>query len=169
MRILRTVGAININVYKGWTGNINKKISLVRKVLGPEKTTAQAARWMVANTQAPWQRQWRWGTVETWRVPAHPKAEGPQLWLCGEYKPFASLSNKNLKSKFLHENLLILKLLHWASLVAQWLRICLPMQGTRVRALVWEDPTCRGATGPLSHNYWACASGACSPQQQRPR
>ena len=40
-----------------------------------------------------------------------------------------------------------------ASLVAQWLRICLPMQGTRVRALVWEDPTCRTATGPVSHNY----------------
>ena len=39
-----------------------------------------------------------------------------------------------------------------ASLVAQWLRICLPMQGTRVRALVWEDPTCRGAAGPVSHN-----------------
>ena len=40
-----------------------------------------------------------------------------------------------------------------ASLVAQWLRICLLMQGTRVRALVWEDPTCRGATGPVSHDY----------------
>ena len=40
-----------------------------------------------------------------------------------------------------------------ASLVAQWLRIRLPVQGTRVRALVWEDPTCRGATGPVSHNY----------------
>ena len=40
-----------------------------------------------------------------------------------------------------------------ASLVAQWLRICLPMQGTRVRALVWEDPTCPGANGPVSHNY----------------
>ncbi|KAJ8786651.1 hypothetical protein J1605_006140 [Eschrichtius robustus] len=40
-----------------------------------------------------------------------------------------------------------------ASLVAQWLRICLPMQGTWVRALVWEDPTCRGATRPVSHNY----------------
>ena len=40
-----------------------------------------------------------------------------------------------------------------ASLVAQWLRICLLMQGTRVRALVWEDPTCRGATRPMSHNY----------------
>ena len=40
-----------------------------------------------------------------------------------------------------------------ASLVAQWLRICLLMQGTRVRALVWEDPTCRRATRPVSHNY----------------
>ncbi|KAJ8797885.1 hypothetical protein J1605_017087 [Eschrichtius robustus] len=39
------------------------------------------------------------------------------------------------------------------SLVAQWLRIRLPMQGTRVRALVREDPTCRGATKPLRHNY----------------
>ena len=40
-----------------------------------------------------------------------------------------------------------------ASLVAQWLGVCLPVQRTRVRALVWEDPTCRGATGPVSHNY----------------
>ena len=39
------------------------------------------------------------------------------------------------------------------SLVAQWLRICLPMQGTRVQALVWEDPTCRRATRPVSHNF----------------
>ena len=40
-----------------------------------------------------------------------------------------------------------------ASLVAQWLRICVPMQGTWVRSLVWEDPTCRGATKPVHHNY----------------
>ena len=53
--------------------------------------------------------------------------------------------------------------------MAQWLRVCLPMQGARVRALVWEDLTCRGAAGPVSHNYWACASGACAPQQERPR
>ena len=44
-----------------------------------------------------------------------------------------------------------------ASLLVQWLRIRLPMQGTRVRALVREDPTCRGATKPVRHNYWACA------------
>ena len=40
-----------------------------------------------------------------------------------------------------------------ASLVAQWLRIRLPLQGTQVRALVWEDPTCHGATKPVHHNY----------------
>ena len=39
-----------------------------------------------------------------------------------------------------------------ASLMVQRLRIRLPMQGTQVRALVWEDPTCRGAAGPVSHN-----------------
>ena len=38
-------------------------------------------------------------------------------------------------------------------MVAQWLRIRLPMQGTQVRALVWEDPTCLGATRPVCHNY----------------
>ena len=40
-----------------------------------------------------------------------------------------------------------------ASLVAQWLRIHLPMQETWVRALVREDPTCCGATKPVRHNY----------------
>ena len=38
------------------------------------------------------------------------------------------------------------------SLVAQWLRICLPMQGTQVRSLVQEDPTCRGATKPVCYS-----------------
>ena len=51
-----------------------------------------------------------------------------------------------------------LKKMWWASLVAQWLRIRLPTQGTRVRALVQEDPICGGATKPVRHNYWACKS-----------
>ena len=29
--------------------------------------------------------------------------------------------------------------------------------GTRVRVLVREAPTCRGATKPVRHNYWTCA------------
>ena len=40
------------------------------------------------------------------------------------------------------------------SLVVQWLRIHLPTQGTWVRALVREDPTCCRATKPVCHNYW---------------
>ena len=72
-------------------------------------------------------------------------------------------------------------ILERASLVVQWLRIRLPRQGTRVRALVREDPTCRGATKPVSHNYWACAlepashncwahvPGARAPQQEEPQ
>ena len=50
--------------------------------------------------------------------------------------------------------------------MAQWLRICLLMQGTRVRALFWEDPTCRRATRPVSHNYWACAWSLCSATRE---
>ena len=41
------------------------------------------------------------------------------------------------------------------SLVVQWMEICLLMQGTRLQSLVWEDPTCLGATKPLHWNYWA--------------
>ena len=58
-----------------------------------------------------------------------------------------------------------------ASLVAQWLGIHLPRQGTWVQALIWEDPTCCGATKPVHHNHWACAIQpashnywACAPQ-----
>ena len=39
------------------------------------------------------------------------------------------------------------------SLVVQWYRICLPMQGTWVRSLVWGDFTCHRATKPEHHNY----------------
>ena len=49
------------------------------------------------------------------------------------------------------------------------------MQGTRVLALGREDPTCRGATKPMRHNYWACALEpvshnywACVPQLLKP-
>ena len=61
------------------------------------------------------------------------------------------------------------------SLVAQWLRIRLPMQGTQVRALVWENPTYHRATKPMCHNYWACTLEpvshnywACVPQVLKP-
>ena len=77
-------------------------------------------------------------------------------------------------SKFLFQNCLKHIILNWCatkqdlgffikfmlwgtSLVAQWLRIRLPIQGTQVRALVRQDPTCRGAAKPMRRNYWVCA------------
>ena len=48
---------------------------------------------------------------------------------------------------------IIQKVVMGTSLVAQWLRIHLPMQGTQVQALVQEDPTCHGATKTVCHNY----------------
>ena len=48
---------------------------------------------------------------------------------------------------------IVFKIKTRASLVVQWLRISLPMQGTQVRALVQEDPTCCRAAKPMCHNY----------------
>ena len=53
-------------------------------------------------------------------------------------------------------------------MVVQWLRIRLPMQGTQVQALVWEDATYHGATKPVRHNYWAHVPRACALQQEKP-
>ena len=39
------------------------------------------------------------------------------------------------------------------ALVEQCLRIYVPMQGTQVRSLLREDPTCRGLSKPVRHNY----------------
>ena len=52
------------------------------------------------------------------------------------------------------------------SLVAQWLRICLPVQGTLVRALVQEDPTCRGTTNKSTCPVCATTT---EPALQSPR
>ena len=42
----------------------------------------------------------------------------------------------------------------WTSPVVPWLRICLPMQGTRVCSLVRQDHTCCSPLKPVCHNYW---------------
>ena len=39
--------------------------------------------------------------------------------------------------------------------MVQWLRICLPLQGTSVWSLVWKDSACRRATKPVHHNSWS--------------
>ena len=41
-----------------------------------------------------------------------------------------------------NKTMLLKRISKGTSLVAQWLGVHLPMQGTRVRSLVWEDPKC---------------------------
>ena len=43
------------------------------------------------------------------------------------------------------------------------------MQGTQVWFLIQEDPTCRRATKPVHHNYWAHMPRAHVPQEEKPR
>ena len=45
----------------------------------------------------------------------------------------------------------------WTSLVVQWIRNHLPMEGTQVQSLVWENSAYHGAFKPVHHNYWAHA------------
>ena len=62
------------------------------------------------------------------------------------------------------------------SLVVQWIRILLPVQGTQVWSLVQEDFTCHGATKLMHHNWWRLLTlgpmshsyGACMLQLQKP-
>ena len=82
------------------------------------------------------------GPVEQYQAHQHPH-NGSSI-MRGKKEKVAERKFEEIMVKNLHLG---------ASLVAQWLRVCLPVQGTRVRALVWEDPTCRGATGPVSHGY----------------
>ena len=42
------------------------------------------------------------------------------------------------------------------------------MQGTQIQALVWDDPTCHGATKPMSHNYWAHVPQLLKPMRLEP-
>ena len=61
-----------------------------------------------------------------------------------------------------------------AALMAQWIRTCLPVQGTQVCSLIGEDPTRPGAQllkpvhlEPPLHSTRTTATGVPSPQHER--
>ena len=64
------------------------------------------------------------------------------------------MSNDLIKLKI--QNLQLKRNCIRTSLVAQWLRIHLPMQGTGFRALDPEDPPCHRATKPVRLERMLC-------------
>ena len=107
--------------------------------------------------------------VILWRIKWYNRCERPQLltslWfsleelavptpchiliidyhLCYRSQYFC-LPSKTLKNKVKNDS-------GGTSLVVRWVRTHLPMQGTWVCSLVWDDPTCSRATKPV-HNCW---------------
>ena len=66
---------------------------------------------------------------------------------------FSNISSQCLTCLFIP----LMKFYFKKPMVAQWYRIRLSMQETRVQLLIWKDFTCRGATKPMCHNHLACA------------
>ena len=119
------------------------------------------------------------GLLKGHRVPVFPEEKSSGDWLPN------NVNVLNISKLYTHKwyddkilcyvHFTTIKTQTWTSLVAQWLRIRLPMQGTLVRSLVREYPTCCGATKPVHHNYWAYALEpashnywACVPQLLKP-
>ena len=98
-------------------------------------------------------------TVEQTNGPVQAQVQGSTVYICE-----ASSQSKWWHTHYLHPQIFFSifvnppsKLPCQTSLVAQWIRIHLPVQGTWVGPLVQEDLTCHGATKPVRHNYWTCA------------
>ena len=56
--------------------------------------------------------------------------------------------------------------LFWTSLVIQWLRIRLSRERTQVGALLWEGPTCLGATTEAHILQSPCSATGEAPAEQ---
>ena len=74
------------------------------------------------------------------------------IWRCKD-----DLTSTNQSTPYTTLTKQSIKIIWWGFPGGTVVRIHLPVQGTRVRALVREDPTCSGAAKPVCHNYWACA------------
>ena len=81
-------------------------------------------------------------------------------WECHGQRSLVGYSRWGCKELDMTEQLtlsLFKKAWEGLPLVAQWMRICLPMQGTTVQSLTWDDSTCQGATRLVPHSSWACS------------
>ena len=102
-----------------------------------------------------------WRPSSQWCHPAIsssvvPFSSCPQSLPASEFSGLLN-SNSRIISQPFKLYFSCLKTERWGPLVAQWWGVHLPMQGTLVRSLVWEEPTHCRETRPRHHNYWDCA------------
>ena len=116
-----------------------------------------------------WIKMWHIYTMEYYSAIKKNKIMSfAATWMQLEIIILSEIRNRKTNTIWYH-SYVESKMWHRASLVAQWLRIHLPMQEKRVQALVREDPTCRGATKPVCHNYWACEPQLLKPPCLEPK
>ena len=98
--------------------------------------------------EQPWRYLYTWLQVSTTNTTEYKEAQG-------------GLMETDMESSILLDM--------GTSLVVQCLGICLPMQGTRVLPLVWEDPTfCRAWCRARAPQLLSSSSRACAWQQEKP-
>ena len=78
------------------------------------------------------------GTEETFGLPSMGSQSQTRL-----KRLSSSSSNLNIRMNFR------------TTLVVQWLWLCLPLWGSQVQSLVWEDSTRLEPAKPVCHNYWS--------------
>ena len=82
-------------------------------------------------------------------APPNPKRKATQTW--NPQPPTKQLIQ--VTPPWIREETLLHQRRVWTPLVAQWLRICLPMQGTWVGSLIREDFTCSYAREPQHRTH----------------
>ena len=117
-------------------------LGVTKKQLNDWAHTQMFYHWLIS-TKTVWIKSAKWLCHDSsWRVFHFIKYFGIMLLL---------ISIKHLNCTLLET------LKTGASLMAQWWRICQPMQETWVWSLVQEDPTYCGAAEPVHQDYWPCA------------
>ena len=128
----------------GITDSVDMNLSKFRETVKDREAWCAA----VHGVTRSWTQMSNWITPGTLILDFPP----PKLW----ERNFFCLSHSVCGTKGLK------KTGSWASLVVQWLRIHLPMQGTQAQSLVQEYSICWGITKPMCHNYWARALASVS-------
>ena len=111
-----------------------------------EKGTLLHCWWVCKLVQPLWRTVWRFLQKLELELPYDPA-----IPLLGIHTEETRIERDTCTRMFIATLFIIART--GASLVAQWLRIRLVMQGTPVRTLDLEDPTCCKATKPLCLNW----------------